>query len=75
MSLVLSAWVLSQPYFKDMLDIDFRKKLFEDKIAQLEEDFIPFGFVDDGKDEYIEIDTEGDRWHIEDSVENDFGFF
>ena len=77
MSLVLSAWVLAQPYFKDMLDIDFRKKLFEDKIAQLEEDFIPFGFVDDGIDsQNIVIDDVGTRWELEQTEsQNDFGFF
>ena len=48
MSLVLFAWLTGQEYFKEMTDIDIRKNLLEANEKAMEEDMLPFGFIQDG---------------------------
>jgi hypothetical protein len=64
MTLVLFSWMTTQRYFKDLLDQDLRVKLFEEKMRQLEEEVLPIGFLDDGLEQDIFIDSEGDRWTV-----------
>lgn len=45
MCLVLFAWMISQNYFKDVSNTDIRRRIEED----VEEDFTPFGIIDDGR--------------------------
>lgn len=67
MTLVLFAWLTSQEYFKDLCGVDIKKELFEYKIKEMEENLVPFGFMDDGLDEKAtEMDSEGDVWISED---------
>ena len=49
MNLVLFAWLSDQLYFKDMTDINTLAKLREKTDEQIEEDLLPFGFVDIGE--------------------------
>ena len=51
MTLVLFAWTSTQPYFKDLTDINIRDKLYREKIEKMEEDLTPFGFMDVGLDD------------------------
>jgi hypothetical protein len=44
-------WLTTQPYFKDLVNTDIRQKLFEDKLKKLEEDLVPFGFLELGVDD------------------------
>jgi len=60
-TLVLFAWASTQNYFKDMTDLNIRDQLYKEKIEKLEEDLMPFGFIDAGTDD-IEIDSEGNVW-------------
>lgn len=67
MNLVLFAWLTDQGYFKDMTDINTMMALREKTEEQIEEDLLPFGFIDDGGGE--EIDEDGfapirDGWSI-----------
>lgn len=48
MNLVLFSWMTEQPYFKDMTDINTLIKLREKTEEQIEEEMLPFGFIDDG---------------------------
>ena len=52
MNLVLFAWMTEQAYFKDMTDINTLIKLREKTDEQIEEEMLPFGFIDDGNDFY-----------------------
>ena len=56
MNLVLFAWMTEQAYFKDMTDINTLIKLREKTEEQIEEELLPFGFVDSGEDFYYEDD-------------------
>lgn len=53
-TLVMFAWLTTQEYFKDLVNLDVRKRVFEEKIKKLEEDMVPFGFMDIGTDEMDE---------------------
>jgi hypothetical protein len=55
MNLVLFAWMTEQAYFKDMTDINTLIKLREKTEEQIEEELMPFGYIDDGSD-YFEND-------------------
>lgn len=44
--LVLFGWLTTQDYFKDLVNLDVRKRLFEEKLKKLEENLTPFGFLD-----------------------------
>jgi len=64
MTLVLFAWLIDQPYFKELTDTDVRKQLQEENEGSLIEDILPFGFIDDGKNQKeVIIDDEGNVWH------------
>lgn len=52
MCLVLFSWLSNEKYFKDLNDLDIRSSLFKDQIKQIEEELTPFGFIDDGINDY-----------------------
>ena len=54
MTLVLFSWLTTNPYFKDLNDVNMREKMYENHIKQIEDELTPFGFYDDGG---IEEDT------------------
>lgn len=48
MTLVLFAWLTTQDFFKDLVDIDMRKVIYQKRIDLLEEDVVPIGFYNNG---------------------------
>lgn len=54
MGLVLFGWMSSQKYFKEMTDIETLKNLRDLSDEHVEKNMVPFGIIDDGRDEYIE---------------------
>lgn len=50
MGLVLFAWLTSQPFFKELTDINTIFKLREKSEEQLYNDLLPFGVYDDGNE-------------------------
>ncbi len=66
MCLVIFAWLIMQPYFKEMTDNDVRKRIYEEQKNQIEQDMAPFGFISDGLDSGESfVDEDGDRWHVD----------
>ena len=49
MNLVLFAWFISSDAFGNILDMDLKGMLYEDRIREFENDLLPFGFIDDNK--------------------------
>jgi len=45
---VLFAWLLTQPWFRDLSDKDVRLKMYEKSISAIEDELVPFGFMSDG---------------------------
>lgn len=55
MGLVLFAWLSDQSYFKDLTSINTLAKLREKTEEEIEQDLLPFGFVDTGEYQEQEI--------------------
>lgn len=54
--LVMFGWLTTQSYFKDYTNTDIRQRLFEEKMRQIEDNVLPFGFINNGVDDYDEDD-------------------
>jgi hypothetical protein len=67
MNLVMFGYFVSTQYFSDMTDINLKEMLFKNKMKQIEDDIVPFGFIDDGT-EHMEVleGGEKDNWQIKD---------
>jgi hypothetical protein len=61
MGLVLFAWLTAQSYFRESTNIDIRRVLIEENGLDAEENLVPVGFIDDGKQEEIVLDGK-DVW-------------
>ena len=62
MNLVIFAWLTDQNYFKDMTDINTLSRLRERTEEQIGENLLPFGFIDDGREEPDVIYMPSNRW-------------
>jgi hypothetical protein len=65
MCLVIFAWLVAQPYFKEMTNDDIRKRIYEEQEEQIEADMAPFGFISNGVDDVDGVffdEKGGDRW-------------
>ena len=67
MNLVMFGYFVSTQYFSDMTDINLKEMLFKNKMKQIEDDMVPFGFIDDGQ-AHMEVleGRECDTWQIKD---------
>ncbi len=61
MPLVLFGWLTSNPYFKEITDVNLREIMYQQKIKQIEDEMLPIGFVDDGQEEEMVVE-DGDIW-------------
>ena len=66
MCAILFSWCTTQQFFKELTDIDLRKRISLESSDQLENDMLPFGFLQDGfqEDDIGEelVDNYGTRW-------------
>ena len=64
MTLVLFSWMTRQTYFKELAASDVRKGIYQKQIEDIEESYLPFGFITDGA-EHLEGEWDGeDRWYL-----------
>ena len=73
MNLVMFGYFATTEMFGDMTDINLKEMMFKDKMAQIENDMVPFGFIDDGSDAINELQREDDRgkpWAIDYDVQH-----
>lgn len=61
MSMLLFAWLTSQPHFKDITDLDLRRRMLEEKMQAMEDEILPFGFTNTVEDDSF-TDNEGQAW-------------
>ena len=61
MPLVLFSWLTTNPYFKELNNVNLREAMYQERIKQIEEDVVPFGFVLTGTEEEYDVDS-GDVW-------------
>ena len=62
MNLVLFGYFVSSAYFSDLTDINIKDVIFNQKMKEIQEDIVPFGFIDDG-DEHIRRIEQKDNEH------------
>jgi hypothetical protein len=54
MGLVLFSWLTQQSYFGEITDINTLSRLREKSEEELDDSMLPFGIIDDGRDQYEE---------------------
>jgi len=62
MSMVLFSWLVQQRYFRELTDQDIREKMFAEQMKMIEEELVPFGYIEDGMDDSIEIPGDSNTW-------------
>jgi hypothetical protein len=72
MNLVMFGYFATTEMFRDLTDIDIKQMLYDQRIAEIENDIPSFGFIDDGSEEIarIELEETNSPWAIE--YERDF---
>ena len=62
MCLVIFAWLLTQKHFRESVGTDIRKEIEGELNMLIDDDVIPFGFMDNGIDTNQYSLEEGDLW-------------
>lgn len=79
MNLVLFGYFSNLSAFAEMSDINFKKFLFDQKMKQIEDDIVPFGFYDDGSEAIERIksreDMIRDDWELPYRIDNSVQHF
>ena len=72
MPLVLFGWLTTNPYFRDLTNVNLRHTIFDNQMRQIEDELTPFGFIDSGFDEEKEekFVQDGDLWTVQKSSDN-----
>jgi hypothetical protein len=66
MNLVMFGYFSSTQYFGDMTDINLKDMLFRKQMRDIEDDIVPFGFIDDASDMIDQLEQKNDNdWAIE----------
>jgi hypothetical protein len=62
MTLVLFSWLSTNPYFKELTNVNLRKEMYHQRIKSIEEEVLPFGFINTGLEEEVYQDASGQVW-------------
>ena len=65
MPLVLFSWLATNPYFKELTNINIRKEMYEARIKMIEDEVTPFGIINNGHEEESYVDGSGQMWEVE----------
>ena len=66
MNLVMFGYFSSTQYFGDMTDINIKDMLFNKQMKEIDDDLVPFGFIDDASDEIERLENpRGSEWAVE----------
>ena len=66
MNLVMFGYFFSTAFFNNLTDINIKEMIFNQKLKEIEEDIVPFGFIDDGEEQIRKLEvTEEHPWAIE----------
>jgi hypothetical protein len=61
MNLVMFGYFATGNYFTQLTDVDIKDMLYKQRVQEIENDVLPFGFIDDGVDA-VEQQDEIDSW-------------
>jgi hypothetical protein len=64
MNLVMFGWFAATPMFAESIDTGMREYIYAQQMKQIEDEVLPFGFNDDGRQEEnpTHVDNEGQVW-------------
>jgi hypothetical protein len=65
MNLVLFAWFVSTDVFKSISNVDLKELLYKERLMEIEEDMLPFGFIENTESSHSHYDNIVDdirRW-------------
>ena len=62
MTCVHFGWLTAQKLFKETVSNDIRYTLQKELSYLQDVENVPFGFIDNGLDDYVEQDVDGDLW-------------
>jgi hypothetical protein len=64
MNLVMFGWFAATPMFAESVDTGMREYIYAQQMKQIEDEVLPFGFNDDGRQEEnpTHVDNEGQIW-------------
>jgi len=65
MNLVLFGYFATSNVFSDLTDINLKQMMFEQRMKEIEDDVVPFGFIEDGLDD-IQVVPKADPWSVTD---------
>lgn len=68
MGLVLFGWLVMQPMFKQLTDLDMRKTIQGQPRDKYDEQMLPFGFSGNDLTPDIFVDSEGTKWQYVDDM-------
>ncbi len=51
MNLVLFAWFTSTDVFENLTNINMKNMLYKERLAEIQDDMLPFGFIDNGEND------------------------
>lgn len=73
MNLVLFGYFTLTQFFGDLVGVDMKSILFERQVEMIDDDVIPFGFIDDGLEESLSIEehiNSNNNWLMEETDKN-----
>ncbi len=63
MNLGLFGWFTSTDVFENLTNIDVKNLLYKERLAEIQDDMLPFGFIDNGQN-HINSGEKGDDGNI-----------
>ena len=66
MNLVMFGYFVSTQFFADMTDINLKQMLFDDRMQQIADDIPAFGYIDDGTDHMLDLESRenNNEWQV-----------
>jgi len=66
MNLVMFGYFATSSYFTELTDINIKEMMFKQRMVEIENDVLPFGFIDDGLDDLPPpVDPDREEWAID----------
>ena len=69
MNLVLFGYFVSTQYFANMTDINLKEMIFKQRMQEIEDNVVPFGIIDDGRQYSEQIENTEDPWRIREDTQ------
>ena len=69
MNLVMFGYFVSTQYFADMTDINLKEMIFKQRMQEIEDNVVPFGIIDDGRQYSEQIENVEDPWRVREETE------